>query len=123
MLRSIAKGNAPSLVANLAMDVFNQFVNARNAITSKMTDSSSSNLKKLNAYIMYKSRCFQTYLLSYHAWSKLSSSIGGEAVRLAQEAQKTLQESISLGNTYDSSKPMTDISDREKFQVYDISLI
>jgi len=79
-MKSIGKGNAPSLVSNLAMDAHLKYEKAA-ADTAGAPDGTF--LNKICSYCRYKSACYKSYVFVYHSWTKMSASAGGMTVRLA----------------------------------------
>lgn len=112
VLRAIDKGNAPSLISSLAMESHQRYEEC-----SQNINGTEGFLQKIHAYACYKSACFESYMLLYFAWTKLSASSGGMAVRLANEAQSVFERAQDLGKAYDKAWPQSNASEREIFQV------
>lgn len=119
VLRAMEKGNAPSLIASLALDAQNRYAQSAESVSNIMT---GNYLHKIHAYASYKAACFKSYMLVYHSWAKLSASAGGAAVRLATEAEKICQEAANLGNLYDTTLPPTRNTERQTFQVRHVEI-
>eukprot|EP00803_Ostreobium_quekettii_P006525 evm.model.scf_4178.1 EVM.evm.TU.scf_4178.1 scf_4178:5656-6594(+) len=71
--------------------------------------------RKVGGYTRYKAACFKAYMLAYHALDRSQGTQGGAAVRLAQEASKTVQTATNLGREYDSLLPHTSELQRQAF--------
>lgn len=114
VLRAVEKENAPSLIASLAMYAHQRYEQSAQAVSGIMTGSF---LQKIYAYAHYKAACFKSYMLIYHAWARLSAMAGGQAVRLATEAEKVCHQASQLGRLYDRTPPETNLSERDTFHV------
>ena len=103
VLRAIAKGNSPALIASLAKDTSDYYKEGAAALTSSSHKDTSSS--KLMTYLQYKQAVFESYAQIFNGVEQWKAGQAGIGLRCLKEAEAVFFNIKKLAAAFDKAPP------------------